>query len=193
VLKEGEGQEQEHEQEQDHEDREDKNPFVSNTPVKDGIDEMLKPSSLANRATSTSLSTGDPLSTTPPTKDPLNPTLSAPPPMPFALNPSTTARTPHKKYFQITLDRSRVVHQDFVERQPYWKQFEPMKSMAQIDLAKKVPHVGLSDVSKRPRGAHRTPNKILKNMSNYLKLGMPNLMEMYEEGAREEKKVDRAP
>lgn len=60
-----------------------------------------------------------------------------------------------------------------------------MKSMAQEDLAKVVPHMGLSDVSKRPPHAHRTPNKVLKMMSNYVEHGLPSLKDMYEEGGRE--------
>ena len=59
-----------------------------------------------------------------------------------------------------------------------------MKSMAQEDLAKQVPHIGLSDVSKRPLHAYRTPNKILKSMSEYVEKGMPTLSGMLEEEAR---------
>jgi hypothetical protein len=94
-------------------------------------------------------------------------------------------RKTQSKWFQVTVDRSRVIHQDYVERQPYWKQFSPMKSMAQEDLAKVVPHIGLSDVSKRPPHAHRTPNKVLRVMSEYVEKRMPSLRDMYEEGARE--------
>ena len=56
-----------------------------------------------------------------------------------------------------------------------------MKSMAQEDLAKSVPHIGLSDVSKRPPNAHRTPTHVLKSMANYVEKGMPSLKKMYEE------------
>lgn len=62
-----------------------------------------------------------------------------------------------------------------------------MKSMAQEDLAKVVPHIGLSDVSKRPPHAHRTPNKVLKLMANYVENRMPSLKNMYEEGGREKR------
>ena len=56
-----------------------------------------------------------------------------------------------------------------------------MRSMAQEDLAKVVPHRGLSDVSKRPPNAHRTPNKVLKVMSEYVETRMPSLRKMWEE------------
>lgn len=137
------------------------------TPRKDGIDEILQPSRLLNRA---------PPPTTTPTASP----SQTSPPMPFAEPPPPRNTIP--KWFQVTVDRSRVIHQDYVERQPYWKQFSPMKSIAQEDLSKKVPHPGLSDVSKRPPDAHRTPNKVLKLMNRYLEHGMPSLVDMYEEG-----------
>ena len=53
-----------------------------------------------------------------------------------------------------------------------------MKSMAQEDLAKQVPHIGLSDVSKRPLNQHRTPNKVLRQMSEYVERVMPSLRGM---------------
>lgn len=92
---------------------------------------------------------------------------------------STTTR-----WFQVTLDRSRAVHQDFVERQPLWKQFTPMKSMAQEDLAKIVPLPGLSDVSRRGPDAHRTPIKVLRSMAGYVEKGMPSLRAVWEESER---------
>lgn len=122
---------------------------------------MTSPSSLLTRTT-----------TSPPTSPP-----PAPTPMPL----SAPAQKPKSiKWFQVTLDRSRVVHQDFVERQPLWKQFNPMKSMAQEDLSKIVPLRGLSDVSKRPPHAHRTPNKILASMAKYVEKGMPSLRGIWE-------------
>ncbi|KAF2820614.1 hypothetical protein CC86DRAFT_471190 [Ophiobolus disseminans] len=131
-------------------------------PPKHGIDEILRPSSLVTRTTPT----------TPPASNP--PTA---PPMPFDPSPTQPTRT---KWFQVTIDRSRAVHQDFVERQPYWKSFSPMKSIAQMDLAKQVPHPGLSDVSKRPLHQHRTPLKVLKQMSEYVERVMPSLRGMAE-------------
>jgi hypothetical protein len=77
------------------------------------------------------------------------------------------------------------VHQDYVERQPFWKQYNPMKSMSQEDLAKKVPHIGLSDISKRPPNAHRTPNSVLKQMSEYVETRMPGLRSIAEESDRD--------
>lgn len=76
------------------------------------------------------------------------------------------------------------MHQDYVERQPLWKQFTPMKSMAQEDLAKVVPHPGLSDVSKRPPNAHRTPTKVLRSMGRWVEGGMPSLRGLWEERGR---------
>lgn len=142
---------------------EEADPIVPQTPSKDGIDEILRPSALMNRTPTSA--PADPFSAAPKPTNPLHPTPTSPPPMPFAPNSATNPHTTYKKYFQVTIDRSRVIHQDFVERQPFWKDFTPMKSMAQEDLAKKVPHIGLSDVSKRPPHAHRTPNRVLKKMS----------------------------
>ena len=165
---------------------------ASKTPQKDGIDEILRPSTLVNRA-SPAPTSDDPFSTANSPRDPLRPIPTEPAPLPFAPDPSTTSREPQKKFFQVTIDRSRVIHQDFVERQPYWKQFNPMKSMAQDDLAKKVPHIGLSDVSKRPPNAHRTPNKVLNKMNYYVENRMPSLLDMWEEGGREKRGGDRTP
>ena len=154
------------------EDDEDAKALHSKKPPKDGIDEILRPSALLTRTEPTA-----PIHTTPPT--------SAPPSMPFdppTPSPNTHTRT---KWFQVTVDRSRAVHQDFVERQPFWKQFHPQKSMAQEDLVKKVPHVGLSDVSKRPPNAHRTPNKVLRQMSEYVERVMPSLRGMAEDSEAE--------
>jgi hypothetical protein len=107
-----------------------------------------------------------------------SPAPTTPTPLPFSAPPPKQTTT---KWFQVTVDRSRVVHQDFVERQPLWKQFTPMKSMSQEDLAKVVPHVGLSDVGIRPPNAHRTPNKVLKSMGKWVEHGMPSLRNMWEE------------
>ncbi|KAL1601272.1 hypothetical protein SLS59_005426 [Nothophoma quercina] len=128
----------------------------------DNISSMTSPSKLLNR---TAPST--------PTPAPSKPT-----PMPFSAPPAKATTT---KWFQVTVDRSRAVHQDFVERQPLWKQFSPMKSMAQEDLSKIVPHAGLSDVSKRPPNAHRTPNKVLRRMGQWVESEMPTLRGLWEE------------
>ncbi|KAJ4366485.1 hypothetical protein N0V83_008121 [Neocucurbitaria cava] len=151
-----------------HEENEDDSDSPAQIPAKDGIDEILRPSQLINRTLSSA--------TTPPLS---SPAPSAQPPMPFE-PPSTPSSQPQDntnwtKWFQITVDRSHAVHRDYVERQPYWKQFEPMKSMAQEDLAKQVPHIGLSDVSKRPPNAHRTPNRVLGAMNEYVQHMMPTL------------------
>ncbi|KAF2107528.1 hypothetical protein BDV96DRAFT_506024 [Lophiotrema nucula] len=153
------------------------------TPMGNGVEEMLRPSQLINRPlpdTTTSPVETDVL---------LGRSERTTPPMPFedTLKPRETT----SKWFQVTVDTSHAVMQDHAERQPYWKQFSPLKSMAQQDLAKSVPHIGLSDVSKRPMHQHRTPNKVLNQMSRYVEHHMPTLRMMYEEGGREEKKEDR--
>lgn len=66
-----------------------------------------------------------------------------------------------------------------------------MKSMAQEDLAKVVPHLGLSDVSKRPPNAHRTPNRVLRVMNEYVETRMPTLRGMVEGSEQERAFVER--
>ncbi|KAF2638269.1 hypothetical protein P280DRAFT_405457 [Massarina eburnea CBS 473.64] len=142
----------------------------SNEQAKDteNLDDMLRPSKLLNRTISESES--------PPATD--NPPASKP--LPF----ETPAKPPKSvsKWFQITVDRSRTVHQDYIETQPYWAPFTPMKSSAQHDLENKVPHWGLSDVTKRPPNAHRTPNRILRKLGKEVESGIGGLWELWEEG-----------
>ncbi|KAF2853637.1 hypothetical protein T440DRAFT_487512 [Plenodomus tracheiphilus IPT5] len=95
--------------------------------------------------------------------------------MPFDASTPVTPRKVGHKPFLLILDHSRAVHADFVERQPYYKQFHPMRSLAQQDLAHHVPHPGLSDVSKRPPGAFRTPIRVLGIMREYVDRAMPSL------------------
>ncbi|KAJ6276756.1 hypothetical protein J3E71DRAFT_226295 [Bipolaris maydis] len=133
-------------------------------PIK-GIDEILRPSKLANRSWQST-------STTKPT--------SKPTPMPFESPTPPEEQIKQSKWFQVTIDRSRAVHQDYIERQPFWKQFNPMRTMSQEDLAKTVPHPGLSDISKRPPNAHRTPNRVLKVMNDYVETKMPTLRGIFE-------------
>lgn len=148
-------------------------------PTDAGIDDILRPSTLLTRTAPT----------------PTNPHSAPSPPLPFA-PPSNAKQKTVSRWFQVTVDRSRVVHQDYVERQPFWKQFDPMKSIGQQDLEKKVPHSGLSDVSKRPPHAYRTPNHVLRMMNEHLMKGEESLVKMWkegeqrgeEEGVKEEKK-----
>ncbi|XP_014558347.1 hypothetical protein COCVIDRAFT_36338 [Bipolaris victoriae FI3] len=130
-----------------------------------GIDEILRPSQLANRS----------WQSTPTTKPPPKPT-----PMPFESQAPSAKQIKQSKWFQVTIDRSRTVHQDYIERQPFWKQFSPMRTIAQEDLAKIVPHLGLSDISKRPPNAHRTPFRVLKIMNDYVETKMPTLRGIFE-------------
>lgn len=146
---------------------------LTNIPPTPGIEEMLRPSKILSHTLS--------IADTPSKPDPPAPS------MPFDPLQSSSTQVQKKwtKWFQITLDRSRAVHQDFIERQPYWKQFNPMRSMAQVDLEKIVPHVGLSDVSKRPPNAHRTPVRVLKGMSEYVEKRMPTLRGIMEDSEGE--------
>ncbi|KAF2713684.1 hypothetical protein K504DRAFT_342827, partial [Pleomassaria siparia CBS 279.74] len=139
----------------------------------DSLDDILKPSTLLNQAEQTPPSSSAESPTPTPTQS------QSQSPMPFEDAP--IARKVTSKWFQVTVDHSRVIHQDFVERQPLWKYFTPMKSTGQQDLAKVVPHYGLSDVSKRPPNHHRTPNQVLKTMAKYVEHRMPSLKQMYEQ------------
>ncbi|KAF2197810.1 hypothetical protein GQ43DRAFT_343948, partial [Delitschia confertaspora ATCC 74209] len=138
-------------------------------PPKSGIDELVRASQLLGRHSSKPSAPTTSSPTTP--QAPQSTTADIPFHTPSSPKPAS------EKWFDLSLDRSRVVHQDFVERQHYWTKFTPMKSMAQEDLAKVVPHVGLSDVSKR--GQPRTPNKVLKWMAGNVQR-MKTLREMYE-------------
>ncbi|KAF2450558.1 hypothetical protein P171DRAFT_439184 [Karstenula rhodostoma CBS 690.94] len=137
-----------------------------------GIDEIRAPSALLTRTT--------PNPQPAPADTDTDIDTGAHAPLPFAppqKQPKTVSR-----WFQVTIDRSHAIHQDYVERQPLWAQFEPMKSLAQLDLAPKVPHVGLSDVTKRPPHAYRTPNHVLALMNKHLQYGQESLVRMWEEG-----------
>lgn len=146
-------------------------------PINTSISEMTRPSPFLTASPtsppipSSTITASSPTSPQPKTK---------PVPMPFDPSPPkpTTA-----KWFQVTVDRSRVVHQDYTERQPYWKQFSPMKSLGQQDLEKSVPLAGLSDVSKRPLYAHRTPVRVLGIMSEYVEKRMVGVRRLSEEAA----------
>ncbi|CAN9331870.1 unnamed protein product [Alternaria alternata] len=145
-------------------------------PQKAGIDEILRPSQLLNRTSAETHRS----------------TPSAPPkPMPFDPPPVSPKQKKWTKWFQVTVDRTRAVHQDFIERQPYWKQFSPMRSMAQADLEKKVPHIGLSDISKRPPNAYRTPTRVLKTMNQYVETAMPTLRGVAEGSENERAYLER--
>jgi hypothetical protein len=162
--------ESQHQLEDEHSDTTDR--FDVRPQAKGGIDEILRPSTLTTRT--------EPSAVLSP-KTPAQPPMPFDPPEPPPIIPQHTKTT----WFQVTVDRSRSVHQDYVERQPFWKQYTPMKSMSQEDLAKKVPHIGLSDISKRPFNAHRTPNRVLKQMSEYVETRMPGLRSIAEESERD--------
>ncbi|KAF1955161.1 hypothetical protein CC80DRAFT_549373 [Byssothecium circinans] len=134
------------------------------TPAKaDDIDDILRPSRLVNSSVAE------------------NAPPSEPKPAPLPFEPPADAPKTVSTWFQITVDRSRTVHQDYIEKQPYWARFTPMKSIAQQDLEKKVPHWGLSDVSKRPPHGHRVPNVALRHMSRFVEEKMPTIRRIWEE------------
>jgi hypothetical protein len=54
-----------------------------------------------------------------------------------------------------------------------------------------VPHVGLSDVSKRGLGQHRTPLKVLRTMGEYVEKVMPSLRGLAEGNETERGFVER--
>ena len=89
-------------------------------------------------------------------------------------NPSKTLR-----WFHLTVDLLRTDQREYVERQPLYNTFAPARSMAQEDLAKSVPHVGLSDVSVRHKSA-RTPNRILNKQAKAM-ADRKTLKQMWEE------------
>jgi hypothetical protein len=66
-----------------------------------------------------------------------------------------------------------------------------MRSMAQADLEKKVPHIGLSDISKRPPNAYRTPTRVLKTMNQYVETAMPTLRGVAEGSENERAYLER--
>ncbi|KAF1914328.1 hypothetical protein BDU57DRAFT_291319 [Ampelomyces quisqualis] len=174
-------EEPEHASEDDEEDdtKDAASMYDPGTPTKTGLDEILRPPILSSRTRPSAIPSRVP---------PAEPPMPFDPPAPLPHAPAPETRT---KWFQVTVDRSRAVHQDYVERQPFWKQFDPLKSMAQEDLAKQVPHIGLSDISKRPLHQHRTPIWVLKQMSEYVDKRMPSLKGMVEDSEGEMKYRER--
>ncbi|KAF9729095.1 hypothetical protein PMIN06_012594 [Paraphaeosphaeria minitans] len=142
-------------------------PVLQMTP---GIEEMLAPSTLLTRTSPTPDLT-PPLSTAA--------TTTTEPPLP--LTPPRKPVKTESRWFQVTVDRSRVIHQDYIERQPLWSRFEPMRTLPQLDLISTVPHPGLSDIGKRPPHAYRTPTHVLAAMNRHLHHGQESLLKMWEE------------
>jgi hypothetical protein len=150
---------------------------TQNIPDK-GVDDILRPSKLLN-STLTENASLDSARIIKPTlsSSTENPPSSAP--LPF--EPSNQSPQTVSKWFQITVDRSRTVHHDYIEKQNYWQKFAPMKSIAQTDLSEKVPHLGLSDVSKRPPNAHRVNNRALRTSSRHDEEDLLSLRRMFAE------------
>ena len=134
-------------------------------PGEDGVEEIIRPSTLLYRPSDQNRDHF--ASATRQTKD------HTPPENQLQENPNNekVAETgqPEKpfetlRWFHLTVDLLRTDQREYVERQPLYNTFAPAKSMAQEDLAKSVPHVGLSDVSVRHKSA-RTPNRILNKQA----------------------------
>ncbi|PVI08308.1 hypothetical protein DM02DRAFT_720 [Periconia macrospinosa] len=137
-----------------------------------GIDDMLRPGELLTnpRYEESSIE---------PASDPPSKSLPFEPP---SETPNTVP-----KWFQITIDRSRVVHYDYIEKQFLWGRYMPMKTVAQEDLAKKVPHKGLSDVGQRPPGVEHRPHRAMRNDQAYADDRMPTVKRIWmESGNRNE-------
>ncbi|OCL12234.1 hypothetical protein AOQ84DRAFT_360801 [Glonium stellatum] len=83
------------------------------------------------------------------------------------------------RWFHLTVDSSHTDQRGYVERQPLYTTFVPTRSMVQEDLAKSVPHIGLSDVSVRTKST-RTPNRILSRQAQAL-ADRKTLKQMWEE------------
>lgn len=148
---------------------------VTNKSSSLGVEELMRASQLLDRRPP---SNSSPNSTT--TTNAAPDDLSSQPSNSTSKIPFYTPPAPRRVFrrnFELIIDRSRVVHQDYVERQVHWTRFQPMKSMAQQDLVKVVPYRGLSDVTKRM--VPRTPNKVLITRAEQVHQ-MPSLRDMYE-------------
>ncbi|KAF2812970.1 uncharacterized protein BDZ99DRAFT_246898 [Mytilinidion resinicola] len=134
---------------------EDEGNMTQNAPVKDGVEEITRPSLLLNQIPEQRQVKFGHI--------PLEHTSSE-----AAEEAQEQNQAPEKaalkvvRWFHVNVDRTRAVYQDYVERQPFYSDFSVAKSMMQEDLAKRVPHVGLSDVTIRDGNFHRTPIKILQ-------------------------------
>ena len=147
---------------------------------KDGVEEIIQPSTLLYRPSDQNQDHF--VSATRQTKD------RTPPENQLQENPNNEKVAeigqPEKPsgtlcWFHLTVDLSRTDQREYIERQPLYNTFAPTKSMAQEDLVKSVPHVGLSDISVRHKSA-RTPNRILNKQAKAI-TDRKTLKQMWEE------------
>lgn len=89
---------------------------------------------------------------------------SAPsPPAPFEhyQNPYPRSAQGKPRYFKLYAAPSQVNHREYIERQPHYGSYVPETSMAQEDLRKSVPMVGLSEATLVRRNAPSIPQRII--------------------------------
>ncbi|CAI6339833.1 unnamed protein product [Periconia digitata] len=141
-----------------------------------GIDDILRP--------------GELLTNTRYKEPPIEPTLD-PPSKPMPFEPSVETPNTISKWFQITVDRSRVVHYDYIEKQFLWGRYTPMKTIAQEDLVKKVPQKGLSDVGQRPPGVEHRPHRAMRKDQAYADERMPSVRQIWLESEERHQKAPR--
>jgi hypothetical protein len=146
----------------------------------DGVEEMIRPSTLLYRPSDQNKDHF--ASATRQTKDhtlPENRLQENPKNEEVAETGQSEKPSKTLRWFHLTVDLSRTDQREYVERQPLYNTFAPTRSMAQEDLAKSVPHVGLSDVSVRHKSA-RTPNRILNKQAKAM-ADRKTLKQMWEE------------
>jgi hypothetical protein len=134
--------------------------LTQDTPVRDGVEEITRPSLLLNKAPEQRWGQfGGVEPSTGSSSEAVKQTVENPP----QHTPVTEVAAPKAvRWFHVNVDRTRAVYQDYVERQPLYSEFSVMQSMMQQDLATRVPHVGLSDITMRPDNHARTLNRIIQ-------------------------------
>ncbi|KAF2493966.1 hypothetical protein BU16DRAFT_590803 [Lophium mytilinum] len=128
---------------------------IQEAPMKDGVEEITRPSLLLNQIPAQRQGKFG-------QNSPVQNSSEAMEETPEHGQAPENAAPKVVRWFHVNVDRTRAVYQDYVERQPFYSEFAVANSMMQEDLAKRVPHVGLSDVTIRDGNFHRTPTKFLK-------------------------------
>lgn len=144
---------------------------------KDGVEEITRPSTLLHRPSGNS--TWGQFTTA--MEQPAKETATGKPEVKTPKAAVPALRKQADRWFHLTIDRSHVVHQDYVSRQPLYHEFHPQKTMEQEDLAKSVPHVGLSDVGDVVKVQARVPNSVILGRAMNLNM-RTTLREMMEDG-----------
>lgn len=108
--------------------------------------------------------------------------------------PSSNAKShPHHELqhreFQLTISRSHLNHQAYIERQAYYGSFEPdMRSIMAEDLESRVPLKGLADCK---LGKEEVPLRIRqKRKEKVAERGWVGLKGLWEIGRREEQRLE---